>query len=229
MTSFPTVPVTVYPANPLNPLWSVAFLCPYCGTTHHHGGGDVAREPLLGHRVSHCHLDPPDFEHGYVLVEAVRVPMVCDYGHTLAGNVTFDQQGQWRCARCHGRGAEPPARYYQVGHPLIYDPDPAFQASRMQAFDRTVIKPDGEEGCWFRQSGNRHDSGRFKLADRFHSGHIVALISVGVAVPPGYYAVPTCGHRGCVNPRHREIVPNLEAERRLGEHLRRSRHRGDRA
>ncbi len=34
-------------------IWDLYITCPYCGKTHHHGGGDGNR-PVLGSRASHC-------------------------------------------------------------------------------------------------------------------------------------------------------------------------------
>lgn len=34
--------------------WSLKVACPYCGKTHHHGGGNGA-VPGGGHRSAHCH------------------------------------------------------------------------------------------------------------------------------------------------------------------------------
>lgn len=47
--------------------WRVT--CPYCGKTHHHGGGPLDQDPhaLLGHRLAHCGSGD-----GYVLVAMQR-------------------------------------------------------------------------------------------------------------------------------------------------------------
>jgi hypothetical protein len=40
-------------------VWDLYITCPYCGKTHHHGGGD-GDVPNLGFRVAHCGSDTPD-------------------------------------------------------------------------------------------------------------------------------------------------------------------------
>ena len=43
-------------------VWILAIVCPYCGKTHSHGGGD-AETPDYGWRVPHCLTgDHPDYE-----------------------------------------------------------------------------------------------------------------------------------------------------------------------
>ncbi len=51
-----TAKVTAVTSNWIDgvPVWSVEVSCPYCGRTHHHGGGPADHEPDLGLRVSHC-------------------------------------------------------------------------------------------------------------------------------------------------------------------------------
>ncbi len=52
-------------------VWALTVLiCPFCGKTHHHGGGD-GDTPTLGHRAAHC--AKPGIPPGYVLV-ASEVP-----------------------------------------------------------------------------------------------------------------------------------------------------------
>ena len=40
--------------------------CPLCGKQHCHGGGRDIKNPLLGHRVSHC-AEERDDDTGYIL------------------------------------------------------------------------------------------------------------------------------------------------------------------
>jgi hypothetical protein len=34
--------------------WAVKIRCPFCGSIHKHGGGNVSTAPTLGQRSAHC-------------------------------------------------------------------------------------------------------------------------------------------------------------------------------
>ncbi len=54
MTTRNDTPRVVATTKDLGGIWSVRITCPYCGKTHHHGGGPVTEPPVLGHRAAHC-------------------------------------------------------------------------------------------------------------------------------------------------------------------------------
>ncbi len=111
------------------------------------------------------------------------------------------------------------SREYTVPRNPPFDPTSWFHVEQRDRILAKVERFDGPDGCWFLPNRSRQTT----FLGKRYAGHLLTLAFEGIAVPAGFFAVATCGNDTCLNPAHREILPNREAERRLGRALPRSR------
>jgi hypothetical protein len=164
--------------------WELTFECPYCGLLHRHGGG-TDREPLLGHRVSHCSYEPPAFEHGYVLVEGSRGKPITSNG---------------------GR-----VRTYPVLEVPYIDLDNVVYGKELDRVRSKLIENPDHEGCLL-PLPNRKGNGKVRFMGSRYDLRVLLLAAEGIDTPAGYQPVPACGLSACVNPGHQQLVSNAEAK-----------------
>jgi len=54
---------------------TLEIVCPYCGKTHNHGGGETDQDiqQFSGHRMAHCNVKGSDDGYNVIIPEGVKV------------------------------------------------------------------------------------------------------------------------------------------------------------